>query len=142
MQLSIVPRAGLALVLVGISGCTSISVTASKPGEVLVCDGTWQQDTMFGHGSAKQSILVYPNPDATKIRVKRAGRVEGVCISHEGATCKASLKGNMLVVTSTFPNWLGTQTFTFDAHTAHMTFGDGGLDGGEVFSGTCRRKDD
>ncbi|WP_267225542.1 hypothetical protein [Dyella silvae] len=132
--------AGLALVLVSIGGCRSLSVTTSRPDETLICDGTYEQGSMFGHTSAPQSILIYPNPDATKIRVKTFGRVEGVCRDEEGATCKVSLKGKKLVVSSTFPKWLGTQTFTFDEDTAHVTFGAGGLDGGQGFAGTCRRK--
>jgi hypothetical protein len=134
--------AGLALVLVGTSGCVPISVTTDRSDEILICDGTWEQSTMFGHGSGKQHALVYPNPDATKIRVKTAGQLEGVCLNKEGATCKVSRKGKTLIVTSTFPNWLGTQTFTFDEGTARMTFGTCGLDGGQGFSGTCRRKTD
>jgi hypothetical protein len=139
-QLSMVLCAGLGLVSISIGGCASINVTTSRSDEILICDGTWVQDSMFGHTSASHSILVYPNPDATKIRLKTFGRVEGVCRNEAGATCKASLKGKTLVVTSTFPKWLGTQTFAFDAGTAHMDFGIGGLDGGQAFSGTCRRK--
>jgi hypothetical protein len=123
-----------------VSACTSISVTTDKPGEVLVCDGTWQQNSMFGHTSANRRMLVYSNPDATKIQLETFGQTEGVCRGEEEATCYVSIKGKKLVVTSTFPKWSGTQVFTFDADTAHMTFGAGGLDEGQVFSGTCRRK--
>ena len=132
---------GLAVVLSSSNGCASISATSDRAGEVLICDGTFQQSSMFGHSSAQRRILLYPDPDPTKIRLKTFGQVEGVCIDHEGATCKTSLKGKTLVVSSTFPGWMGTQTFSFDAGTAHMTFGLGGLDGGQGFSGTCRRKD-
>jgi hypothetical protein len=107
----------------------------------MICDGTYQQSTMFGQSSAQRRILLYPNPDPTRIRLKTFGDVEGVCIDHEGATCKTSFKGKTLVVSSTFPGWMGTQTFTFTAATARMTFGLGGLDGGQGFSGICRRKD-
>jgi hypothetical protein len=82
------------------------------------------------------------NPDATKIRLKTFGQVNGVCRNEEGATCKVSLKGKELVVTSTFPKWMGTQRFSFDADTAHMTFSAGGIDGGQEFSGACRHKTD
>lgn len=108
MRLLMVFSTGLALVWVGIGGCAPISVTTSKTGEILVCDGTWEQNTMFGHGSGKQRVLVYPDPDAMKIRVNTYGHVEGVCVNHEGATCNVSQKGKTLVVTSTFPGWMGT----------------------------------
>jgi hypothetical protein len=142
MRQSMVCSAGLALALVGVSACAPISVTTGRSGEILICDGTWQQHTMFGSGSGKQHATVYPNPDPTKIRVRTGGLVEGVCVNHEGATCQVSIKGKTLIVSSTFPGWMGTQTFTFDADTAHMTFGTGGLDGGAGFSGTCQRKTD
>jgi len=122
------------------SACTSISVTTDKPGEILVCDGTWTQGSMFGQSSARRRMLVYSNPDATKIQLETFGQMEGVCRHEEGATCEAAIKGKTLTITSTFPKWMGTQTFTFDMDTAHMTFALGGLDGGQVFSGTCHRK--
>lgn len=142
MRRSMLFRVGLTLALAGISACAPISVTTSRADEVLICDGTWQQTTMFGSGSGTQRAVVYPNPDPMKIRVKSGGLMQGVCVTHEGATCKVSHKGKTLVVSSTFPGWMGTQTFTFDPGRAHMTFGTGGLDGGAGFSGTCRRKTD
>ena len=97
---------------------------------------------MFDRASADRRILVYPNPDTTKIRLKTFGQVEGFCNSKESATCKVSMKGKRLIITSTFPKWMGTQTFTFDAGTARMTFGAGRIDGGQEFSGACRHKTD
>jgi len=97
---------------------------------------------MFGHTAISRRTFVYPNSDPTKIQVKTFGQMEGVCFTREGATCTVSRKGKTLIVTSTFPKLLGAQTFTFDANTAHMTFGVGGLDGGQQFSGTCQRKID
>ncbi len=134
--------AGLALASAVVGGCASLSVTTGRPGEVLICDGLWGQSTMFGHASAYRRMLVYPNPDPTKIRVESFGRTESVCIDKPNATCKVTHKGHTLIVTSTFPHWLGTQTFSFDADAARMSFGVGGLDGGQDFSGNCRRKTD
>jgi len=76
---------------------------------------------MFGHTSANHRIFIYPNPDAKKIKIETFDHVEGVCFTEENATCKTSLKGKTLEVTSTFPKLVGSQTFTFNADTAHAS---------------------
>src|ERR1700761_3248713 len=62
------------------SACTSISVTTDKPGEILVCDGTWTQGSMFGQSSARRRMLVYSNLDATKILLETFGQMEGAAV--------------------------------------------------------------
>jgi hypothetical protein len=126
--------------MVGMSGHATVNATTSKLDQILVCDGIWDQSSMRGHVSERRRVILYPNPDATKIRLETFGQVEGICFTQENATCDVTFKGKTLIVTSTFPKLVGTQTFTFDPDTAHMSFGTGGLDGGQMFSGTCHPK--